>query len=416
MNAEIVSIGDELLIGQVINTNSSWIARQLNLIGIKVNKMVTIGDTRKEILETLRESSVDSNIIFITGGLGPTSDDITKPALCEYFNTTLRFDEDVFAMVDQFVSKRGGAMNELNHGQAMVPVSARIIKNNIGTAPGLWFEKVNKIYISMPGVPFEMEDMMTESIIPLLKDQFKLPFIFHKTILTTGIPESKLAIAIEKWEHQLPEDIKLAYLPSPGMVRLRLSGYGAETIENTICAETDKLKRILGDAIYGYDNDTMETVVGNLLKNCKKTLATAESCTGGNVARMITSVPGSSEYFKGSIVAYSNEVKTNLLKVSIDLINSKGSVSKEVVESMAINILDILNCDYAISISGIAGPTGGTIEKPVGTVWIAIASKEKNIVSEKFIFGDSRDRNIKRASAAALNLLRIYLKNQNEDL
>jgi nicotinamide-nucleotide amidase len=375
-----------------------------------VNKIVTIGDTRQEILETLKESSANSNIIFITGGLGPTSDDITKPVLCEYFNTSLRFDEEVFSMVDQFVSKRGGTMNELNRGQAMVPVSAKIIKNKIGTAPGLWFEKGGVIYISMPGVPFEMEAMMMESILPLIKDQFQLPFIFHKTILTTGIPESKLAITIEKWEKQLSEGIQLAYLPSPGMVRLRLSGFGNETIKSTISAEIDKLKMILGNAIYGYDSDTMEIVVGNLLKSCNKTLATAESCTGGNVARLITSVPGSSDYFRGSIVAYSNEIKTNQLKVPIDLINNNGSVSKEVVEFMAINLLDILNCDYSIAISGIAGPTGGTIEKPVGMVWIAVASKDKNVVSEKFLFGDNRDRNITRASVAALNLLRIYIQ------
>jgi nicotinamide-nucleotide amidase len=415
MNADIVSIGDELLIGQVINTNSSWIARQLNLIGIKVKKMITIGDIKQEIILTLKESSQNSNIIFITGGLGPTSDDITKPALCEYFNTSMRFDDEVFSIVDQFVSKRGGFMNDLNREQAMVPVSARIIKNKIGTAPGLLFEKDSVIYISMPGVPFEMEAMMNESILPLIKEQFHLPIIFHKTILTTGIPESKLAITIEKWENQLPEDIKLAYLPSPGMVRLRLSGYGNETLINSISKEVDKLKLILRDAIYGFDSDTMESVVGGLLKSRNKTLATAESCTGGNVARLITSVSGSSEYFKGSIVAYSNDIKTNHLKVPIDLINSKGSVSKEVVELMAKNIVDIFNCDYSIAISGIAGPTGGTKKKPVGLVWIAVASKEKKIVSEKFLFGDSRDRNITRASAAALNLLRIYIQKPKED-
>ncbi len=415
MNADIVSIGDELLIGQVINTNSSWIARQLNLIGIKVKKMITIGDIKQEIILTLKESSQNSNIIFITGGLRPTSDDITKPALCEYFNTSMRFDDEVFSIVDQFVSKRGGFMNDLNREQAMVPVSARIIKNKIGTAPGLLFEKDSVIYISMPGVPFEMEAMMNESILPLIKEQFHLPIIFHKTILTTGIPESKLAITIEKWENQLPEDIKLAYLPSPGMVRLRLSGYGNETLINSISKEVDKLKLILRDAIYGFDSDTMESVVGGLLKSRNKTLATAESCTGGNVARLITSVSGSSEYFKGSIVAYSNDIKTNHLKVPIDLINSKGSVSKEVVELMAKNIVDIFNCDYSIAISGIAGPTGGTKKKPVGLVWIAVASKEKKIVSEKFLFGDSRDRNITRASAAALNLLRIYIQKPKED-
>lgn len=384
MNADIVSIGDELLIGQVINTNSSWIARQLNLIGIKVKKMITIGDIKQEIILTLKESSQNSNIIFITGGLGPTSDDITKPALCEYFNTSMRFDDEVFSIVDQFVSKRGGFMNDLNREQAMVPVSARIIKNKIGTAPGLLFEKDSVIYISMPGVPFEMEAMMNESILPLIKEQFHLPIIFHKTILTTGIPESKLAITIEKWENQLPEDIKLAYLPSPGMVRLRLSGYGNETLINSISKEVDKLKLILRDAIYGFDSDTMESVVGGLLKSRNKTLATAESCTGGNVARLITSVSGSSEYFKGSIVAYSNDIKTNHLKVPIDLINSKGSVSKEVVELMAKNIVDIFNCDYSIAISGIAGPTGGTKKKPVGLVWIAVASKEKKSYQKNF--------------------------------
>jgi nicotinamide-nucleotide amidase len=408
MQADIVTIGDEILIGQIVNTNASWIAQNLNQIGIKVNRIVTVGDSIEEILDILNEASKRSQLVLITGGLGPTSDDITKPALCQYFETGIRFDEKVFAMVDSFVKIRGGSMNVLNKAQANVPIVAQVIYNEIGTAPGLWFEKNNVVYISMPGVPFEMEAMMTKSILPKLKTQFKLTPIYHKTVLTTGIPESKLALTIEAWEKKLPDNISLAYLPSPGMLKLRLTAYEGENMIDKVNAEINSLKNIIGEAIYGYDTDTLENVIGLMLKAKQLTLSTAESCTGGNISKLITSVPGSSEYFKGSIVAYSNDIKTKFLKVPNETIKIHGAVSKDVVEIMAYECLQVMNSDYSISVSGIAGPDGGTVEKPIGTVWIAVASKNK-CVSKMFNFGDVRGRNVIRASSTALNMLRIFI-------
>jgi nicotinamide-nucleotide amidase len=410
MTADILTIGDELLIGQIVNTNAAWMAKQLNLIGIKVGRMVTIGDTQKEILDSLKEASQRSKIILITGGLGPTSDDITKPALCKYFNTSLKFDNEVYKMVEAFCKKRNVSMNRLNRVQAEVPAASTVIYNPIGTAPCLWFEKDEIVYIAMPGVPFEMEALMKQEVLLRLKKKFDLPAVYHKTILTTGIPESKLAMTIKSWEKQLPQSIKLAYLPSPGMVRLRLSAVGDNIHTNSVDEEVQKLNPILRDAIYGFDEDTMESVLIRLLLEKKKTVSTAESCTGGNIARLITSVPGSSEVFKGSIVAYSNDIKIKQLQVPSEIIEKHGAVSRQTVESMARGTINVLCSDFAISVSGIAGPTGGTEDKPVGTVWVAVASKNK-IVSEKFNFGDSRDRNITRASVAALNLLRIFIQN-----
>jgi len=410
MKAEIISIGDELLIGQIINTNSSWIATQLNLIGIMVNRVTAIGDSKQQILSSIDEAMHRSQIVLITGGLGPTSDDITKPALCEYFNTTLVFDAKVFSQIEIFLKIHGGSMNELNRSQALVPQNATVIQNYFGTAPGLWFRKNDTNFISMPGVPFEMEAMMLNNIIPEIKNLFKLPVIYHKTILTTGIPESKLALNIKNWENFLPKDIKLAYLPSPGIVRLRLSGFGTSLIKDRIEEEILKLKEILGDAIYGYDDDKLENEIGKLLTSINKTLSTAESCTGGNIARLITSVSGSSEYFLGGIIAYSNKIKIRNLGVDKEIIKEHGAISKDVVESMAKGAIKVLNSDYAIAVTGIAGPTGGTKEKPIGTTWIAVASND-NIISGKFSFGDNRERNIIRSSIAALNMLRTFIIN-----
>ena len=408
MTADILTIGDEILIGQITNTNSSYIARQLNAVGIAVNRMITIGDNKSEILSALKESGNRSDIVLITGGLGPTSDDITKPALCEYFNTELQRNDKVYAMVEKFVTRFGGNMNELNIAQADVPIAATIIYNQIGTAPGLWFEKDNVIYMSMPGVPFEMETMLMNDVLPQFKQKFNLPNIFHKTILTTGIGESKLALTIESWEKQLPHSFKLAYLPSPGMVKLRLSVYDGTNIEKNINEQITKLQTILGNAIYGFDNDTMESVIGDILKQNGKTVSTAESCTGGNISKLLTSISGSSEYFKGGVVAYSNDVKTNQLNVPSAIFEKFGAVSPEVVENMAKGAIALFNTDYSVAISGIAGPTGGTDEKPVGTVWIAVASKS-DLKVQKFNFGDNRERNIARASMAALNMLRLFI-------
>jgi nicotinamide-nucleotide amidase len=408
MTAEIITIGDEILIGQITNTNSACIACELNLIGISVGRMTTVGDTKEEIITSIKEAAVRAEIILITGGLGPTSDDITKPALCEYFDTKLVFSHEVYSFVEAFLQKRGGTMNELNKSQAMVPESARLLLNPVGTAAGLWFEKDHKIFIAMPGVPFEMEKMMIDQVLPSINEKFDLPYIYHKTILTAGVAESKLAIDIADWEKQLPKSIKLAYLPTLGMVKLRLSGYGNEAVKDLVEEDVMKLQSLLGDIIYGYDQETLEIALGNILMQQNKTLATAESCTGGNIARLITSISGSSSYFNGGIVAYSNDIKHNLLKVPMELITNNGAVSKQVVESMAINILDIMNVDYSISISGIAGPTGGSVEKPVGTIWVAIASR-KSVLSQKLQLGDNRERNIIRSSNMALNMLRLAL-------
>jgi len=408
MLSEIITIGDEILIGQIINTNSSWLSNHLNNIGIKIKRITSVGDNLKEILDIFAEAQKRSKIVIITGGLGPTSDDITKPALCEYFNTTLEFNDSVYDNILGFLDKRGGTMNELNRNQALVPKTAKVIQNEIGTAPGLWMIKDDVVFIALPGVPFEMENMMTSHILQYLQEQFKLSFSYHKSVLTTGISESKLALDIKNWEDQLPEDLKLAYLPSPGVVKIRLSAYGESSVIKRVEEEIIKLQAILRDAIYGYDDDSLEAVVGRILNENHKTLSTAESCTGGNIARLITSIPGSSAYFLGSIISYSNEIKHKLLDVPEKLIKQYGAVSREVAESMAEGASKKFDSDYSIAVTGIAGPTGGSLNKPLGTTWIAICSG-KQIISEKFIFGDNRDRNIIRASYAALNKLRKIL-------
>jgi nicotinamide-nucleotide amidase len=410
--ADIISIGDEILIGQISNTNATYISNALNSIGISVNRITSVADNKKEIISILEETGQRSDIVLITGGLGPTSDDITKPALCKFFNTKLIFDKEVYKQVEEFLSKRSGTMNPLNKDQAMVPAKAKIIQNYNGTAPCLWLEKDKTIYIAMPGVPHEMAELIKNQIIPEFKLKFKLPYIYHKTILTTGIAESKLALEIKEWESQLPDGIKLAYLPSPGVVKLRLSAIGNNNVSSKVLDEVEKVKKILGNSIFGYDNDTMEVVVGRMLTTAGKTVSTAESCTGGNIAKLLTSISGSSAYFKGSIVAYSNEIKIKLLEVPENIINKHGAVSKEVVKDMALGAIKAFCSNYSIAVSGIAGPTGGTPEKPVGTVCIAVATDNGTVITENFLFGDNRERNIVRSSVAALNMLRKMLINQ----
>ncbi|MBE9468047.1 MAG: competence/damage-inducible protein A [Bacteroidetes bacterium] len=414
MNAEIVSIGDEILIGQILNTNSKWIAEQLNLIGIDVCQISTISDNKQHILKALDEAGKRADIILITGGLGPTKDDITKNALCEYFDTKLVFNQNLYENVERFISKRDMGMNNLNKEQSEVPENCKIIPNKYGTAAGMWFEKNNKVYISMPGVPFEMISMMEEEIIPLIKNKFNPPVIIHKTILTQGYPESELAEKLSDWEDNLPKNMSLAYLPSPENLRLRLSvkGENSELLIKEIDTEIDKLKKQINSYIFGYDKETLQEVVGRLLLLNNKTLASAESCTGGNIAKLITSVPGSSKYFLGSVVAYSNKIKTSILNVNNNSIEEQGAVSKQVVSEMSSGIINSFKSDYAIATSGIAGPLGGTKEKPVGTTWIAVASKNQ-IIAKKFHFGDNRNRNITRASATALNMLRKLILLEN---
>ncbi len=418
MNIEIINIGDELLIGQVVNTNASWMGEQLSLAGFKVHQFTIIGDTREHILEALWRAGERSEVVLISGGIGPTKDDITKTTLCDFFGTRLVFNEEAYKDVEALFARRGYAVTELNRQQAYMPEECLSIVNNFGTARGMWFEKDipvpgrqgKTIYVSMPGVPFEMQAMMKDYIIPELTTRFHPNSIYHKTIMTQGIGESFLAQIIEEWENNLPQSIKLAYLPQPGMVRLRLSGTGDDetSVHALVEEEANKLSLLIPEYIYGTDDDRLEALVGKLLKEKNCSLATAESCTGGYIAHLITSVPGSSAYFKGSIIAYDNDVKEQMLGVMPETLEEFGAVSAEVVIEMAIGAQSNLNVDYVISISGIAGPEGGTKDKPVGTTWIAIATPEE-VFSKQYLFGDSRDRNIRRAALQALNLLRKNL-------
>ena len=411
MKAELITIGDELLIGQTVDTNASWIGEQLNQLGIDVNQISSIRDDRQHILDTLELSTSCSQLVILTGGLGPTNDDITKKTLCEYFNSTLILNEAVLEKITAYFQSRDLQMLEVNKDQAMLPNNCAILDNSRGTASGMWFEKNEVIVISLPGVPYEMKGIFSDVIIPKLKEKNLVSNVLNKTIKTQGIGESFLAEIIKDWEYELIEDgLKLAYLPSPGIVKLRITAFGSRENElrNLIEKYVLKLVALIPDYIYGYDKDKLEQVVGKLLAKKNASLSLAESCTGGNLAHMITSVSGSSSYFKGSIVAYSNTVKTDFLSVDSQLLIKHGAVSKQVVEQMAIGANLRFDTDYSIATSGVAGPNGGTEDKPVGTVWIAIAADER-VYSKKLTLGDNRERNILISSLSALNLLRLKL-------
>ncbi|MGC8803970.1 MAG: competence/damage-inducible protein A [Bacteroidales bacterium] len=405
MQATIIAIGDELLIGKVVNTNASYIARKLNLEGIRVKEATCVGDNREEILQSLQRAHQQSDIVILTGGLGPTSDDITKPALCEYFETKLKFDNSILEQIKIFLEKRAGTLNELNKSQAWIPENCTVLPNPLGTAPGMFFEKEGRCYFALPGVPFEMEKMLDEQVIPMLRQKFRIEHIYHRTILTTGIAESKLAETIAEWEKSLPKEVKLAYLPSPGIVKLRMSVYHNPHGLEMIAEAEKRLQPIISDYIFGYDDDTLERVVGKLLIDRNATVSTAESCTGGNIALTLVSVPGASAYFKGGIIAYANELKRQALGVDPNILDRYGAVSQQTAEAMAQGCLKKFDTHYALGITGIAGPDGGTAEKPVGTVWIAVATPTKT-VSKSFLFGDNRIRNIQRSTIAALDMLR----------
>lgn len=410
MLTEIITIGDELLIGQVVDTNSAWMAQRLNEIGIKVKQISSVSDDESHILKALYEASLRADIILITGGLGPTKDDITKKTLCKYFKTGLKFDEESFKIIESIFISRGRQVTPINRLQAEVPENCTVLHNYQGTAPGMWFEQNEKIYISMPGVPSEMKGLMEKIVIPKIKERFPLVPIIHKTILTQGIGESYLSDLISSWEDNLPSHIKLAYLPAAGMVRLRITAKGVdeEALLKEVNAEALKLKALIGEYIYGYENDRLEGLIGRLLRDQKKTISTAESCTGGFIAHKITSIPGSSEYYIGSIVAYANEIKVNELDVDFHIFEKYGAVSEEVVKSMASNVRKKFKTDYSIACSGIAGPDGGTIDKPVGTVWIAVSNAEKTI-TRKLQLGTNRERVILETAQHTLNVLRKML-------
>lgn len=407
MKAEIITIGDEILIGQIVDTNSAWIAEQLNLAGVEVFRITSVHDDLNQIEEALKQAEKDVDFVLITGGLGPTKDDITKTALCNFFNTRLIFNEDVFNIIHERFTRRNIDINKLNRDQALVPELCEVIPNKLGTAPGLWFEKNNTIFVSVPGVPFEMRHILTYEILPRLMQTGRTRAIYHKTIHTQGLPESMLAERIDQWETALPADIKLAYLPNPMSVRLRLSAVGdnEELLKQRVEKEAAKLQDLIPDYIFGYDEDTLPEVIGRMLIENGRLLAVAESCTGGYISHLITLVPGSSGYYKGGLTAYSNELKENLLGVDPELITRNGAVSEPVVRQMAEGLKNLMKVDYTISTSGIAGPDGGTDEKPVGTVWIAVAGPYYT-AAEKFILGDNRERNIIRSSYTALRLLR----------
>ncbi len=411
--ASIITIGDELLIGQVIDTNSAWMAQQLNLAGIQVIRRVAVGDIWDEIWRALEEETRMADIILITGGLGPTADDITKPLLCKYFNGKMMVDEKALQNVKNIfenVLKR--PLLERNLKQAEVPDTCTVIQNKRGTAPGMWFEKEGKIFVSMPGVPHEMKGMMEHDVIPQLIQQFKTGHIAHRTLLTAGIGESFLAEKIRDFENNLPADIRLAYLPNYGLVRLRLttSGEDKEHIETELQQYFEKLQILVKDHLVTNQDESMEEVVARLLLAQNKTLCTAESCTGGYIAHLITSMAGSSAYFWGSVVSYANQVKEDLLQVAHETLHTNGAVSREVVVEMAQGALQKLKTDYAIAVSGIMGPDGGTAEKPVGTVWIAVASRQK-LETQPFHFRFDRQRNIQLTAIQALNMLRSLIIN-----
>lgn len=408
--ASIITIGDELLIGQVIDTNSAFIAQQLNKAGIAVKRRVAVGDNWDEIWNALDEEQQHADIIVITGGLGPTADDITKPLLCKYFNGEMVVNEDVKEHVVAIFRKLNRPIIDRNLKQAEVPSTCEVLFNKRGTAPGMWFNQNNKIFVSMPGVPFEMQGLMIEEVIPKLLKQFNFPHIAHRTLLTAGVGESFLAEMIKDFEESLPSHIKLAYLPNFGMVRLRLStsGNNKTEVENEIETYFTQLQNLVAAHLVTNEDEPMEKVVAKLLLKHKKTIGTAESCTGGYISHLITAMAGSSAYYKGSVIAYAYDAKENLLHVDKTELETKGAVSESIVTQMTKGALKSLNVDYAIAVSGIMGPGGETPDKPVGTVWIGVGNANE-VVTQKLHFRFDRQRNIQLTANAALNMLRQFI-------
>jgi nicotinamide-nucleotide amidase len=408
MKATIITIGDEILIGQIVDTNSGFIAKSLDKIGVEVTEMISISDDKKHILDTFAQLQNKVDLVVITGGLGPTKDDITKKTFCEYFDDTLVVNPQVLAHVTELIEgfyKR--PISQLNKDQALVPSTCTVLHNKVGTAPGMWMKKENTVFISLPGVPYEMKYLVEEEIIPKIVREYKRPYIIHKTILTYGQGESLVAERIEDWENNLPDFIKLAYLPNPGRVRLRLSARGTdkEKLEEALEANIKSLDAIIHDIIVGYEeNETIESVVGKLLSKENKTISTAESFTGGKIASILSAVPGASNYFKGSIVSYATEAKVNVLGVSQELVNQYSVVSAQVAEAMALNVKDILKTDYAIATTGNAGPSKGDSDAEIGVVFIALATPN-GVITEEFNFGQPREKVIDRATIKSLEIL-----------
>lgn len=415
MKAAIVTIGDEILIGQIVDTNSGFIAKSLDKIGIETHEMLSISDNKQHILDTFALLQNKLDVVIITGGLGPTKDDITKHTLCEYFGDTLVRNTEVENHVIDLIERAlGRVASQINKDQALVPSRCTVLHNQVGTAPGMWIKKENTVFISLPGVPYEMKYLIENQVIPKLVHEYQRPYIIHKTILTYGQGESHVAERIEDWENQLPECIKLAYLPSPGRVRLRLTARGENKhqLEEAIALNLKSLDAIIHDIIVGFEeDDTIEVVLGRILKEKKQTIATAESCTGGKIAQLVASVPGASTYFKGSVVAYATEVKVNVLGISDAFITEHSVVSKEVASAMALSVQKMMQTDYAIATTGNAGPTKGDADAEVGTVCIALATPN-GVIIEEFNFGQPREKVIDRAVIKSLEMLqKEILKN-----
>ncbi|GHA53098.1 competence/damage-inducible protein A [Pontibacter akesuensis] len=408
--AEIITIGDEILYGQIVDTNSAWMGTELTKIGVRVKQITSISDSEEHIVQALDDAKTRADIIIMTGGLGPTKDDLTKTVLTSYFHTSLQLHEPSLADVTELFKARGKDITELNRQQAFLPEACTPVRNVLGTAPGMWFEQDGKVFVSMPGVPFEMKRMMTDIVLPQLQAYFQTPQIMHKVVQTIGLPESILAERLENWETNLPPHLKLAYLPHLGNVRLRLTGQGTdkEQLEQELQQEVDKLEEIIPNHIFAYGEVKLEEAVGRMLKEKGLTIATAESCTGGFLAHKLTSISGSSAYYQGSVIAYHNEVKTRELHVKPETLQQYGAVSEATVREMAENVRRKFSTSIGVATSGIAGPDGGTSEKPVGTIWIAYAD-EKQTVAKLLHFNKDRLLNIEYTTMAVLNLVRQSL-------
>lgn len=411
IRAELLTIGDEILYGQITDTNSQWMGAELSKIGVKVVRKTSVGDEVQEILNALKEAESRVDIILITGGLGPTSDDLTKPCLCTFFNCGLKMNAEALAEVTEFFQSRGRELTEVNRQQAMLPEVCEKVTNTMGTAPGMWFKKGTKVFVSMPGVPMEMKKMMRDIVLPRLQKEFQAPAIYHKVIRTVGIGESFLADKISGWEKALPAHFKLAYLPSLGEVKLRLtsSGKAMETLKAETGQLVENLLPLAGEYIYGYDDEPLEVVIGNMLRSQNLTISVAESCTGGYLSHLITSVPGSSDYFLGSMIPYAYEIKKSQLGVKPETLEKYGAVSEPTISEMANVVRARFNTNIGVATSGIAGPGGATPEKPVGMVWIAYSDKNQTI-TKKLQLSKDRLINIRMASVAVLNLIRQSLR------
>lgn len=401
-----ISIGDELLIGQVVNTNAAWLGEHLAEAGFQLDSVLTVGDSEQAILNAF-QSCMDADLVLVTGGLGPTADDITKPTVCKFFGAELEFCQAAYDNVVALFERRGFQMSERNRGQAMLPKSCQYIPNTYGTAPCMWLEKQDTVFVFMPGVPFEMKGIFTDELLPRIQVRFQALPYEKRVVMTTGIGESFLADRIKEWEESLPDFLSLAYLPQYGMVRLRLSGRheDAQLLHATLDDQIDKLTRLISEYIFAMQDQPIERTVFDQLINKEKTFALAESCTGGNIAHVFTLIPGSSKVFKGAVVAYANTAKTKVLGVPAEMIEKHGVVSQDVVESMAKGVRCLMEADYGVATTGIAGPSGGKDENPVGTVWIGVASA-LGVVSKCFNFGKDRENVINRATIAAYEMLR----------